>query len=382
MKAGGNMLGIQTGNFDYLHFSDLHLTTKVNSDTELARKRLVEFLKNKTSAGDLPCDYIFITGDIAYKNDYSGAKAFIEKIFESLKWNQNKYNQVFWAVGNHDISRKNMLREIIISHIRGTENAEKRFEECMRDPRVRSELFMGDMSDYYKWHEESHLYDHSNLVDITDHKLHKLPNLNLITLNTCLTSCDDNDNHNLHIVETKLFDVFENIDINNPTFVMGHHGKGFFTDETQHKLGHLFGSKNVDLYLCGHSHRPGYDAFLQTKEDVHQITSGGGVIDGYSVLSFMHGHYDREEATLTVTPYSYADRGNRDWSFDGALHARLDGLTPLQLRRIDNVSKSKNKTKVSLTGDSGLVQADSKTRSASFFTSAAPILKKERSKHE
>jgi hypothetical protein len=118
---------------------------------------------------------------------------------------------------------------------------------------------------------------------------------------------------------------------NNPTFVIGHHGHEYFTTSTQDTLGHFFGGKQVNLYLCGHSHRPGYHRFDQPKYALPQITCGGGLLDTYSVFSFMHGHYDCAADTIIIKPYSYAERGNHDWHFDGSLHHRLDGKTPIKL---------------------------------------------------
>jgi hypothetical protein len=70
---------------------------------------------------------------------------------------------------------------------------------------------------------------------------------------------------------------------------------------------------------------------MQPRHSIPQITCGGGLLDGYSVFSFMHGHYDCVDGAITIKPYSYAERGNRKWHLDNNLHNRLDGVTPIKL---------------------------------------------------
>ena len=387
IKAGEKMNGIRTGSFHYLHFSDLHLSTEVDFDTYNARERLLDFLKKETDAGNLPVDYIFITGDIAYKNDFSDAKNYIKRLFESLSWSTDKYSQVFWTVGNHDISRKSELRKLIINDIRNAKSSLNQFQNRIKDPEIRDVLIKKGMDEYDCWHKESGLYSYPHKTDITYHAFHKLPHLNLISINTCLTSCDKNDKNNLFIIDNGLAEKLKNLDTNNPTFVIGHHGKEYFTDETQTRLEHLFGDNMVDLYLCGHSHKPGYQVFAtevqnQVQHQVHEITCGGGFIDNSSVFSFMHGYYDRKETTVTIKTYSYADRGNHNWNLDVTLHSMLNGKTPIQLRKIEQNLQPTIKAKVSHVIDSGALLFGKNEWINNLPVAVEPILKKERTDNE
>jgi len=319
------------GSFSWLHFSDLHLTPKTNFDTGYAREQLLDFLRNETVIGALPCDYIFITGDIAHQNNYDGVKDFATNLFHALNWSPENYDKVFWAVGNHDISRNNPIRNLIIADTRNAQDREDLFDERMNSVDFQEILISKGMNDYHHWHKKLLGRDVYANNSISPHTPYRLLDLNLIVLNTCLTSCDDNDEHSLLINESGLKCAFEGFDHSNPTFVIGHHGKEFFTRETQDNVGHLFNSKNVDLYLCGHSHRLGYDIFPQAGRDLPQIVCGGGISDKYSKFSFMHGFYDKDKDEVTIKPYSYAEHGNRNWQFDGSLHLRLDGIKPLKL---------------------------------------------------
>ena len=122
------------GDFHWLHFSDLHLSPKAGFNSEFAKEQLIEFLREETINGRLPYDYIFITGDIVHGCDYSNVQDFISKLFKALNCTSKKYNQMFWAVGNHDIYRDNKLRKLTITKIlRNDSNSEQLFEELMND---------------------------------------------------------------------------------------------------------------------------------------------------------------------------------------------------------------------------------------------------------
>ena len=53
------------GGFSFLQFSDLHNHRDKGFDLTLALSRLLDFLEDNKE--ELPCDYVFITGDIANK---------------------------------------------------------------------------------------------------------------------------------------------------------------------------------------------------------------------------------------------------------------------------------------------------------------------------
>ena len=162
----------------------------------------------------------------------------------------------------------------------------------------------------------------SNISDA--HIFYPLEHLNLVVLNTCLTSCDGEDPEHLMISEQRLLDVFKSEHkIDKPFFVIGHHGKEFFHPEEQLALTKLFDARNVDFYLCGHSHQLGYAHFSDTGHNIHQITCGGGTWDNYSVFSFIYGEYDAATCTVRITPYSYSDKSAKKWSRDYKLHPHL-----------------------------------------------------------
>ena len=311
--------------FNWLHFSDLHLAPGGKFNTLYARTQLFNFLRKETSANRLPCDYIFITGDIAHKGNYDGVLSNIQQLFVSLNWND--YSRVFWAVGNHDISRDNKIRRLLIEDIRSKDEFNNMcFEDHMSDPEIRDYLVKKASNDYHHIHRimlNREAYNPDDLL--SPHMKYSLPDLNLVVLNTCITSCDSNDEHNLYIQECGLHYVFEGLDNSKPTIVLGHHGYQFFKNSEQTVLSHLFDSRNVDLYLCGHVHRLGYSEFPDASRDIHQISCGGNIEGNNTRVSFLHGTYDSENHNICVKVFSYSENGNREWQEDRNLNRRLNG---------------------------------------------------------
>ena len=317
------------GNFKWLQISDLHFSTRDSFDMSFARQGLLDCLEDLVDKGIKP-DYVFITGDIADKNDYSSSKEYIEKLLKAIGFNKKAdKKRVFWSVGNHDIERsKTGFRKQIIKTIRDAEppsTPSKEFETAMLDHESRMLLTQTGMANYIK--EYKNILDRELTADqISDaHILYdNLKELNLVILNTCLTSCDNDDHHKLMITEQKLFQLFDKIkNKDKPIIVIGHHGKMFFHSSEQDRLAHLFEDAGVDLYLCGHSHRLGYDRFDDSGRDIPQITCGGGNIsDGSSVFTFIVGDYNALDKAVTITPYSY--RETRQFRKDDNLCRRLN----------------------------------------------------------
>ena len=336
--------------FHWLHFSDLHLDPDANFNNAHARQQLLDFLEEEVSCGRLHCDYIFLTGDIAHKNNYDGVQEYIGKLFEKLNWSLDRYNNFFWASGNHDISRKSKLRKLVITKgLRESDNQSQTFEDWMRDPEFRELLVSKGMCDYIAWHKNI-LGRAPHCESNYPHTKHVFPNLNLIVLNTCLTSCDDEDEYKLHIIESKLLNLFDGLNLSNPVFVIGHHGQEFFQESERKRLGSLFDSGNVAIYLCGHSHELGYSEFKHTGWDLPQITCGT-ITDGDAKPSFMHGSYKSKTNEVMIIPYSYGEeKGEWNWRIDDNLDRRLNGCTSIDLTNVKRIHPETRHSVSSVTG--------------------------------
>ena len=253
-----------------------------------------------------------------------------------------KHESVFWAVGNHDIKRGN-LRSMVIREIRKSDSI-MAFEDAMRDEETRALLTQVGMVDYTRQYNRIFNRTLSSEDVLAAHLFYgDLEYCNLIVLNTCLTSCDDEDNNKLMITESGLLRIFEKIqDREKPLIVLGHHGKEVFHHTEQKKLAHLFEEAGVDLYLCGHTHQLGYARFDDAERDIPQITCGGGTIGRDTIFTFIFGEYNHAKREVRITPYSYRGAGRFDKDFN--LHRRLmESNNFFSLERLSKMSSKKQR---------------------------------------
>lgn len=300
------------GNFNWVHLSDLHLKQFENFDISNMREKLLKELEKLKDV-----QYVFITGDIANRFQYGDAKKVVAEIKSATKV---KDENVFWSVGNHDISRQYKSRNSIIESMRGNgkgKKAKKSFESIIADSESKHLLYDFEFEEYYKQYKEILGYDPVE----KPHAFYERESLCIVNLNTCIASYDDNDAHHLQIVEPALLKIFKK-KYDKPVFVLGHHSTDFFSDDQKDLLYELFDGK-VDLYLCGHAHRLGYRLLPNTRMDVHEIICGGGNGDNFSAYSFVYGMYDSDTKSVQVVPYSYRDKGNKEWNVDYELHKKL-----------------------------------------------------------
>jgi hypothetical protein len=173
-----------------------------------------------------------------------------------------------------------------------------------------------------------------NLLALGDtHTLVSDLNLNVVVLNTCLTSFDNQDENNLYLINKELIEIFDRVDKSKPTFVIGHHGREFLARSEAGKLEDLFNNV-VDIYLCGHSHRLGYSTLDNTDNNVIELTCGGGIPDDYSKCSFFYGQFIGSASEVKLTPYSYSEKGNHEWNKDYTLHRKLKENKSFSLNRL------------------------------------------------
>lgn len=318
------------GSFNWVHLSDLHLKQFENFDISNMREKLLEKLEKLKDV-----QYVFITGDIANKFEYGNAEEVVAEIKSATKV---KDENVFWSVGNHDITRDYENRNRIIESMRYNgrrRKAKKSFESIIANSENKHLLYEYEFEEYYKRYEEILGYVPSG----KPHAFYERENLCIVNLNTCIASYNDNDAHNLQIVEPELLKLFDK-KCDKPVFVLGHHSIDFFSDDQKEQIYELFDGR-ADLYLCGHAHRLGYRLLPNTSTDVHELICGGGNgdEDGFSVYSFIYGMYDSDNKRIQVVPYSYRDKGNKEWSIDYELHKKLTKNAVFYFKRLMSVKE-------------------------------------------
>ena len=334
-------------NFRWLHFSDLHLSC-ASFDEKRAKDKLIDFIKRERRLNHLEYDYIFISGDVANQAKYRGAEKFLPNLFLALDLENTEegLKKVFWSVGNHDIPRKKgSKRDELIQNIRSLDNPltlagcidEDKEDDVDQNEEERALLINTGMKLFRNMHKKI-LQRNYEINPDEPHGFIPLPQLNLIILNTCLTSTDSEDTHNLYIKSEGLWEVFNKIkeeDKKKPIFVLGHHGRDFFEMREMDELSDVFDEKGVDIYLCGHNHRLGFALFPDTERNIYQFTCGGG--DQFSngaVFSFMHGEFNGDNCSVHITPYSYRETGNREWGVDYQLNKRFKENINFPLERL------------------------------------------------
>jgi predicted phosphodiesterase len=318
------------GDFSWLHFSDLHLTPEKN--TSFDTTRAMQELRKSLEKGDLTADYVLITGDIAHKGDYTGTEKSFAVFLDALVKTGIDKKRIFWAVGNHDIqSRSLSWRNQVIEKIR-KDDAEFITDSFWRSLKCEEELLLlnNGIKTYTERHKEL-LWDASASSSQIGHAFYPLDSLNLIVLNTCFTSYDDNDAGKLHVITDKLDEYSCHIDDKKPVFVIGHHGREWFLPIERTRLDYLFKDLNVDLYLCGHNHELGYGKITYSPYDIHQFTCGG-LNSAATNFTFMRGQYDSSKSSVSIVPYTYRGSG---WMCDYQLHPRLAEKSGFLLERLN-----------------------------------------------
>lgn len=293
------------GNFKWLHLSDLHFRMCEGFDMGLILERLGTILKKE--AENEKFRYIFLTGDLADCCDYSMVESRIKKLLlESEILEDN--GKVFWVCGNHDISRMRKHRNREIADIRDKSKVDITFENEFADDESK-ELLLKVFNEYYTVRES--LFGMEK-YDEYPHQVIHTEDVEIILLNTCITSCDDEDEHKLFLCEPKLINLFNEIEQGKPVFVLGHHSLNYLVDSDRTRLLSLFREKNVSVYLCGHAHQLGVQPLF---ENTQEIVSGGFKTDGYAVISFIIGIFDEEHKEYGLTPYTYRS-GSMKWGED------------------------------------------------------------------
>lgn len=293
------------GNFKWLHLSDLHFRMCEGFDMSLILERLEMILRKEAEKEKFK--YIFLTGDLADCCDYSMVEPRIKKLLLASEILEDN-GKVFWACGNHDISRKMRHRNGEIADIRDKSKKDITFESEFVDDESRG-LLLNAFSEYYKVRKS--LFGVEKFDDYPHQVIHT-EDAEIILLNTCLTSCDDEDEHKLYLCEPRLINLFNEIEKGKPVFVLGHHSLDYLVDSDRRKLCSLFEEKNVSIYLCGHAHQLGIRLLF---DNTQEIISGGFKTDGYAVISFIIGNFDEENKEYSLTPYTYRSN-SMQWGED------------------------------------------------------------------
>jgi len=308
--------------FSWLHLSDFHCSTTDQGKCDNTITQLGKFLSD-TILTEKNVDYVFLTGDVGNIGVVAGTSTPFNIISRRIA-----DKNIFWAPGNHDIHRSDQRRKVVQNLRLG------KWGNCKKPERNRNDAFEKNMADReYKQTLFFDVPEASSFSCITTDRNKtiaclELDHVNLVILNTSLCSLDKQDPGNLFVVDRssahemavffdKIRDVANGI-VRKPTFIIAHHSKAFLAPEQQNRLENVV-RNNVDLYLCGHSHVPGYDYFdipvdcvnnrNKHNKPTYQITSGCITSEDIDP-KFYYGEYD--QGSISVTPYLF-DRKKEVW---------------------------------------------------------------------
>lgn len=294
-------------NFKWLHLSDLHFKMCEKYDMTLILDRLKEQLLSETKEEKFK--YIFLTGDLADGNDFSVVEENIKKILLDSDILEEDGN-IFWVCGNHDVTRKKKYRNSVIAEIRDENIKESNFESKFEDEESR-ELLLGVFKQYNTLNDK--LFKIQKSESDYPHQIIHTEAADIVLLNTCLTSYDDYDEHQLFVCEKGIINLFNEIEAEKPVFVLGHHSLSYLNSLESEKLLDLFIKKKITVYLCGHSHKLGVRPLT---DEIREVVSGGFKIDGYAVVSFFVGKFYGENKEYELIPYVYRESGCKEWVKD------------------------------------------------------------------
>ena len=303
----------------WIQLSDLHFGDG-SQYSEDSRNSLIEFINDHNIISD-GLDCIFVTGDMIFAkkvNDntkrsdaYAEAIKYLKEIYGAV-WpdddDKDIGKRIFLVPGNHDVIR-NAARQTDIDGIASYYDEHGKIDASFCDQIYNS------MKGYYKFEEELK-------GTFCDKKIfhHVISNgkVNILHINTCITSGKDNEEGELIICDEWLKKALNKVDKDLPTIALGHHGIELLKPSEQKRIEITLKNHGVFLYLCGHTHERESNYILRynQKNILNSFTSGTLVADvnNRSIDTvFLEGTMDLNSREGTVSSYK--------WSNENGWHA-------------------------------------------------------------
>lgn len=281
----------------WLQISDIHFNFS-NYSTQKMRDMLIKSIIHKHS--NKKFDSIIITGDLVFRGG-SYTKGLIKFILDLANSCGVTEENIFIIPGNHDLTRSSMRTRLITSII-NTDNLVKEVQSL--DKQTMNELHKSQ-NKFWKMHKEitKRTYDKDSL-----HFIERRDKFNIINLNTCLLCGQDNEEGKLSIFLNKLYDILHNnLDSNKFNIAIGHHNIDCFSIEEQEKIINNFIDEGVDLYLCGHSHKPKVSVENNNDREFYIVMSGAGVVDDYATPTYVIGEIENNKCSISYYSWDNID---------------------------------------------------------------------------
>ena len=303
----------------WLHLSDLHFTSDNITNIEISRDKLLKYLHDKDAKfNDL--DYIFISGDILYRNKNDDEVIeFLSSICEAANC-----NKIFLVPGNHDLERDCPERNRLIEDIKKNNNLSEIISENSENAGILLKAFdkfqkINNALSDVRWERKT-------VEVIQDEKC------NIILINSSIISYTEStiEEGTLQINVDELRKKIKSIKNSKPSIILAHHTIDCFSENNQFNLLNTISDYNCIFYLCGHKHKLNYRDYLLDKR-IRQLVSGMCMKDNYGDIGFYHTIIDNEYKCKIFAHKFYESDSGISWGPFISFNNNKNGLIDINL---------------------------------------------------
>lgn len=289
--------------FRWVQISDIHFQPFGEGfNTNRLREKLLEILRTIKNI-----DALILTGDYRYAplddKDPKPVAEFIRQIADAVGLKTSMEN-IILVPGNHDLTRDEVRRAVVLNERNKYSPDQGVFDKSCLKQLQNGFSFYNDLVKELEC--TYHLGENGN-----PHALIELENCKLLLLNTAITACGDDDEHNLLLGSEYLRGLFHNADSKKPIIALGHHGFELLTETEKSTCTKYLEDLGVYLYLCGHSHV----LWLSEHGNIKQINVGClKQVDSTVDAGFSVGEIS-SDGTITTTSYKWI-KNSQSWNKD------------------------------------------------------------------
>lgn len=307
----------------WLHLSDIHFNL-ANYQSARMRDLLLKYVKDITVNNRF--DFLVMTGDIAYRGSRYN-KEINNFIDELLDISGIEKKNLFIVPGNHDLIRS-QPREFMINGIVQTMDIYDEFQE-----ETESSL-LNAQSNFFSFYKDIKGEDYPK---DKIHFVSKHSKYNIIHLNTCLISGRENEEGTLKIGLTRLRNALKDVENDKViNIAIGHHGIDCFDDKEQSTIINALIDYGVDMYFCGHIHKPKYHFDADNYRQLPMFVCGANIVDDYAKASFITGEINIESNKAKITYHSF-DKEIEKWNIDPSVGRKIvNGSLDFIVERLSN----------------------------------------------
>lgn len=271
--------------------SDIHFNFK-NYDSHSLRQDFLQRIETLSHAE--PFTHLFITGDILYCNKKADEDT-IKFVKDLITIMNIEKDQVIIVPGNHDHNRDVSIT--VLEELYSSKKDKPQYQ-------IIDELSPEDISHLMKSYDnfcdayERIFVDTQYDISGKPHNIISSNELSIIKLDTSWLDVDSNKENDYLRIGTRQLQLLltENAEKLDETVVLaiGHHSLDDMLPEERNRVLDQFRRRGVEIYLCGHKHKPKIHYYRDY--DVVEFVAPGGYIDddGYSSGGYALGTIDTD----------------------------------------------------------------------------------------